>query len=68
MKENNNQNNSNNRLPAIPLSRLPAIPLSRLPAIPLSRIASTSSSFFEHFTTLRNTESRWNAVGFTKKN
>lgn len=48
-------------------TRLPLNPMVRIPLNPFNRMAGNSNQFFENFTTFKNTESRWDIKGFTKK-
>lgn len=63
MKEDKNSQ----RLPNNPFSRIPLNPINRLPNNPFSRVSGSSGKFFEDFTTFKNTESKWNVKGFSKK-
>ena len=71
MKEDKNSqrlpNNPFSRIPLNPINRLPNNPFSRLPNNPFSRISGSSGKFFEDFTAFKNTESKWNVKGFSKK-
>lgn len=75
MKNNNNQNNSVNRIPVNPSMRIPVNPsmrfphnpITRMPYNPMSRLANNSNGFFEKFSKLKNLETNWNSIGFTKE-
>lgn len=70
MNENKNtQNNSvgsTHRLPVNPAMRLPINPAMRLPVNPYYRITGNSGNFIENFTVFKNTETKWNVMGFSK--
>ena len=71
MKEDNNSQrlpvNPFSRFPQNPFSRIPMNPINRFPQNPFSRMSGNSGRFFEDFTTAKNTETNWNAKGFSKK-
>lgn len=47
-------------------TRIPINPIVRMPINPMVRMFGNTLNLFENFTTFKNTETKWNIIGYSK--